>query len=338
MANHLGAEDFLRDLRSRTENLDQVNRSSAIAIGLLAGASAALPRRGAAQTSPRSAPIRLGAVAVDSYAEPFYARDTGAFERAGLDVQIATFTSSGPMAAAAAGGAMDVGMTDVSVLANAVGRGLPFVVLAGGGLYAAEEPTTVLCVAKAAPYRNAKDLEGSAIAVSSLVSLSSTGVKAWLVQGGVDLAKIRLVEMPPPTMGAALDRGTIGAAFIAEPALSDTLPLVRPFANCYDAIGRRLALNNWFTTVDWLQRNPETAKRLVRCIYETAAWANHHRSETAAILAKQTTLDVERIQTMRRAVYATSLDPGMMQPVLDAAYTYKTIDRRVNANDLLAKL
>jgi ABC-type nitrate/sulfonate/bicarbonate transport system substrate-binding protein len=305
------------------------------AVALAAGALAALPLRGRAQNAPLR--IRLGAVPVDSYAEPFYAQHEGVFDRAGFAVEIIPFNSSGPMAAAAAGGALDIGMTDVSVLANAVDRGLPFVAIAGGGLYASTEPTTVLCVAKTSALATAVQFEGQAIAVSSLASLSSTGVKAWLVRNGADLAKVRLVEMPPPEMAAALVHGAIAGAFIAEPIFTQALSDVRPLANAYDAIAPRLALNNWFTTKAWLAQNPDAVTRFVRCIYDTARWANAHRDMTAAILASVARLDVERIRHMRRAVYATSLDPAMMQPVLDAAYTYKTIAHRMTAGDLMAK-
>jgi NitT/TauT family transport system substrate-binding protein len=305
-------------------------------VALIAAAVAAAPLRAAAQPRAQPTRIRIGAVPVDSYAEPFYARALGLFERAGFAVDVVPFSSSGPMAAAAAGGAVDIGMTDVSVLANAVGRGLPFVVIAGGGLYSSAEPTTVLCVAKSAPALAATQFEGQAIAVSSLASLSSTGVKAWLVRNGADLAQVRLVEMPPPEMAPALARGAIAGAFIAEPVLTQALATVRPLAAAYDAIAPRLALNNRFTSKAWLAENADAARRLVRCIYETARWANRNRDASAAILATVTKLDVEGIRHMRRALYATSLDVTMMQPVLDAAYTYKTIDRHVNATDLVA--
>jgi NitT/TauT family transport system substrate-binding protein len=306
-------------------------------IALIAGGVAAMPLRASAQTTGRMR-LRVGAVPVDSYAEPFYAQAMGFFEGAGFDAEIIPFNSSGPMPSAAAGGALDVGMTDVSVLANAIGRGLPFLVIAGGGLYSTAESTTVLCVQKSSPIQRAQQFEGQTIAVSSLVSLSSTGVKAWLVRNGADLAKIKLVEMPPPEMPAALNRGVVGGAFIAEPVLTQALLTVRPLANAYDAIAPRLSLNNWFTTKDWLAQNPDAATRLVRCIYDTARWANQHRDESAVILAKVAKLEIDQIRRMRRAVYATTLDAATMQPVLDAAYTYKTIDHRVIAGDLTAKL
>jgi NitT/TauT family transport system substrate-binding protein len=312
-----------------------ISRSQSLA--LLAAGAMGMPRAAVAQSTVQTARIRVGAVPVDSYAEPLFANDLGFFDRAGLAVEILPFNSGGPMAAAAAGGAIDIGMTDVAVLANAVARGLPFVAIAGSGLYSSVLPTTVLCVAKSSPFRTAVSFEGHAIAVSSLASLSSTGVSAWLSRNGADITKVRLVEMPPPEMSAALNRNSIAGAFIAEPVLSQALPFVEPLANAFDAIGKRFALNNWFTTKDWLQQNGDAAKRLVRAIYDTANWANKHHDETATILTKYAHLDLDQARRMRRATYATSLDVATMQPALDAAFTYKVIDRHVNAADLLAK-
>jgi NitT/TauT family transport system substrate-binding protein len=312
-----------------------LSRAGLLRIG--GAALASLSVRGIAQAAP--ATIRLGAVAVDSYAEPFYAQATGAFARANLAVDLTTFRSSGPMAAAAAGGAIDVGMTDISVIANAVGHGLPFVAIAGGGLYSSDEPTTMLCVAANAPYRHAKDFEGKAVAVSSLSSLSSTGVAAWLVRNGAELDNVRLIEIAPPEMAAALERGAVAGALIAEPVLTAAVTSgARPLANVYDAISPRLALNNWFTTTAWLERNPEAARRLVRCIYDVATWANAHRDQSGAILSRVARIDASTVRRMHRAMYATSLDVAVLQPVLDAAFTFKTIGRRVNAAALIASL
>src|ERR1700735_1469518 len=118
--------------------------SRAQSLALLAAGAMGMPRAAVAQSTPPAARIRVGAVPVDSYAEPLFANDLGFFDRAGLAVEILPVNSGGPMAGAAAGGAVDIGRTDVAVLANAVARGWPFVAIAGSGLYSSVLPTTVL--------------------------------------------------------------------------------------------------------------------------------------------------------------------------------------------------
>ena len=41
---------------------------------------------------------------------------------------------------------------------------------------------------------------------------------------------------------------------------------------------------------------------------------------------------------MNRTRYATSLDPKLMQPVLDVALKYQLIEKPLNAADLMVKL
>jgi len=275
-------------------------------------------------------------VVADTYAEGLFASDSGFFTRAGLDVDVRVFPGSGAVAVAAAGNALDVGLTDAVVLANAINRGVPLVAIAGSGLYLPGEATALLCVGRDAPYKKAKDFEGQAVAVVTLVSISSTGVKAWFAKNGADLTKIRFIEMPFPEMPAAIARGSVAGAFLAEPTLSQAAD-VRILADTYAAIGNRFLISNWFTTRDWLARNPDLARRLVATIYLSARWANQHRDLTAPILVKYAKLDPEKVHAMRRCPYAvTALRPELLQPVLDAAARFKTIEHPVNAADLIA--
>jgi len=307
-----------------------VKRSRAIA-ALAGGAALSLPRFARAQATT----VRIGTLLTDNYCMGYYAQDGGFFGRSGLSIELTPFSNGAAMAAACAGGSIDVGTGESTELANGVIRGLPFVIVAGGALWSADAPTTFLCVARNSTIRTAKALEGATIAVPALVSLSATAVKAWLAQGGADLTKVRFVELKPPEMAEALSRGTIDAAHLSEPPFSFGLDLIVPIAEPQDTIAKRFLISNWFATRDWLAHNPESAQRLVAAAYETARWANTHHADTLLILAKYAKLDVSRLQTMKRATYATSLDARLMQPVLDAGFQFGALPRRLNAADLV---
>ena len=113
------------------------------------------------------------------------------------------------------------------------------------------------------------------------------------------------------------------------------LDFIVPIAEPQDAIAKRFLISNWFTTRAWLERNPEPARRLVAAAYETARWANTHHADTLLILAKYAKLDVSRLQTMKRATYATSLDARLMQPGTRRSFQFGALPRRLNAVDLL---
>src|SRR6185312_6397955 len=105
---------------------------------LLAAATAAPAPAGAQPDRP----LRIGAETNETYGEALYGVDGGFFRRAGLTVEPQLFASAGPIATAVAAGAIEVGLTDALVLANAVKRGVPLVAIAGAGLFRTTDPTS----------------------------------------------------------------------------------------------------------------------------------------------------------------------------------------------------
>jgi NitT/TauT family transport system substrate-binding protein len=299
----------------------------------LLGASVLAPRLAAAQT----AKIRIGAPASDTFAIAFFAADGGFYQRAGLDVSVTVFPGSGPVTTAVAGGALDVGLTDLVQLANAFNRGVPLSAICGGGLYTPADSTTELCVGKNSTIRTAKDFEGQTIGVITLASISAVAVRAWLTQHGADAQKVKLVEMPFAEMAPAIARGTVAGAYLAEPVMSQVLPELRIVASPYDAIAGHFLISLWFSSNDWIANNRDTAHKLVRAIGEAAKWANAHRDLTLPMLVKYAKLDPDKTAGMRRARYETSLDPRLLQPVLDIAASYHAIEKPVAAPSVIAK-
>ena len=304
-------------------------------IALLSAMAVAAPTGGLAQSLPA---IRFGLSNNDTYGEPLYGIDSGIFARAGLKVEAQPFSSAGPVATAVAAGAIDVGLTDALLLANAVNHGVPVVGIAGAGLFRVSDPTSALCVAKNSPLKDAKGFENQTIAVGTLVSLTSVAIKMWLTRNGADIAKVRFVEMPFTEMPAALTKGTVAGAYLIEPAFTQAANDVQIVSLPYAAIAPTFAISLVVTTRNWIAQNSDAARKLVAAMYDTARWANQNHPKTAEILAKYSNADVDVVRRMKRTAYATSLDPATVQALLDAAYTSKLIDRPTNAADLLMRI
>ncbi len=308
--------------------------SRARALGALSAAAALAPSLVGAQAPS----VRLGGSGTDLYIEPFLALDAGYFSRAGLSVDVSALANGGAIASAVAGGALEAGLADMIQIANAVNRGLPFAFFAGSGLYSSEAPILALCVAKNGAMKSAKDIEGGTVALVALKSITEAAVREWLRQNGADLAKIKFIEMPYGEMTPALARGTVAAAFLGEPFLSAGKDDVRIVGRCYDVVAPSFYISAWFGSRDWIGKNPEVVRKLAGALYACASWANGHHDETAPILAKYAKLDVGRIRAMNRTRYATTLDPRLMQPVLDIAVRYQLIEKPVAAADLIVRL
>lgn len=300
---------------------------------------ATIPAVGVGLPSRAQTPkLRMAAIAAETGGEPLYLLDGGFFSKFGIDVEMNLFTSGGQITNALAGGALDVGIADPIQVGNAFNRGLPFGYFAGGVEYSTDAATTQLCVAKNGPIKSAKDLDGQTIGVYGLGSMPEFSAKEWLRSNGVDVARLKFVEIPPAALDAAIGRGTVAAGMVGEPWLSFTgdTELVA-LGKAFDACAKRFYVNGWFANRDWLAKNPGTVRSLVSSIYAGARWANTHHAETAQILAKYGKVDVARIQRMIRAAFDTALDPKKLQPPLDIAWKYHGIERPLTAAQLIVK-
>lgn len=281
----------------------------------------------------------MAAVPSDSYAEPYDGLDGDFFARAGLNVNVMSFSSGGQITSAVAGGALDVGIADPIQVGAGYLHGIGFGYFAGGMEYSTDAPTSQLCVLKNGPIATAKDLAGKTLGVFGLRSMPVFSTRAWLDSNGVDVSEVKFVELPPSAMVPAILRGTIAAGVVVEPELS-TAPDqgVVPFAKVYDACAKHFYINSWFAKRDWLAQNADTARKLAQAIYQTARWANTHHAETLPILAKYTKMETDKISRMTRATYDTMLDPAKVQPPITLALKNHVFDKPLTAEELIVKL
>ena len=104
--------------------------------------AAAFAVRPARASSQQLTPLTIAGVPEESISPALWAAQTGGFRRAGLDVTIQSQSSGSAIAAGVAGGSYGIGKSSLVSLITAKSRGLPFVLVAGGGLYSAKNPNT----------------------------------------------------------------------------------------------------------------------------------------------------------------------------------------------------
>jgi NitT/TauT family transport system substrate-binding protein len=224
-------------------------------------------------------------------------------------------------------GSLDIGISNIGSLGAAYSHGLPIVLLAPGAVYDQKKQATALVVADPA-LKTAAGLIGKVIAVNGLHDLVMFATTAWLTQNGTDANAVKFVEMPFPEMPVAVGRGTVDAAVVAEPALSNALSPAfgqRILGYPYDAVNDRkpFLITCWFTTQDWLKNHRDVAHRFVDALGETSRWANANPGQSAPLLAKYIKLTPEVLASMTRAIYGRGLAVNEIQPVLDLAYKAK---------------
>jgi len=300
-------------------------------LALAVGAVSSAPVR-----SATPAAINVISLPSDTAGTVYYAEDLGYFKAAGLDVHITNMTASPPIVAAVASGAGDIGFSVVTSTAVARDRGIPVRFIAPGALWVTANATAQLVVAKDSPLQSAASFNGKTIAITGLADLTYYGTKAWLDRNGGDTSTVKWVELSFPGMAAAVTTHRVDAAMIAEPFLEAAKSQVKFVAPVDDAIAPRFMSTGWIATDAWIKAHPAEAAKFADVMRQTAVWANAHQKESAQILLKHTRITAETAATMNRVTYATTLDPKLMQPSIDAAAKYSSTPMRVTpATDLI---
>jgi NitT/TauT family transport system substrate-binding protein len=273
----------------------------------------------------------------DSVTVVLWAQKSGIFKRNGLDVQLTPQRSGATVAAAVAGGTYQIGKASITSLIAAHVRGVPFVVVAPSSIYEASKPNTGLLVKVDSPIRTAAGLNGKTVAVAALNDLYSIGTRLWVDQRGGDSSSLKLIEMPLNVIPDALVSGRIDAGASDTPALQEALDSgkVRLLSHMQDAFGVDFLITAWFTTSDFIAKNRPAVRAFAKSLRESALYVNAHHADTVDLIAKFTAVDPAVIEKMGRVTVGTSLDPKLIQPVINASAKYKTIASGFDARDLM---
>lgn len=296
--------------------------------------AAAIPRLARAQSLPV---LRVASTTDEDVLAALYGRESGLFTKAGIAVDLLKGNNGAAVAAGVVGGAIDVGKSSTMGLVNAHAKAIPFTIVAPCALYVSEIGNSGLVVAKDSPIKTGRDLNGRTLSVAALHDLFSVAMSAWIDQHGGDSRTVKFLELPNSAAPEAVATGRVDAATIANPHLSEALAAgkVRLIGQSFDAIAKRFWSAAFFCTDDFLARNRDTMPRFRRALFEAAAYVNGHPVETAPLLGKYTGIDPSVIATMPRTALATTVDPRLLQPVIDRAVEYKAIPKPFDAREMV---
>ncbi len=155
--------------------------------------------------------------ATADFAPAFIAKDAGIFEKHGLDVTLTNLatTSLGPPALQA--GSLQLASSSPPLLLLANDGGMDLVAVAGVAAMDARHPRSSLLTRPGFTATKASDFIGKKIARPGINSAIDLVLKRWLLDNGVALNQVTLVETPFTQMGDLMKAGQIDAAFELEP-------------------------------------------------------------------------------------------------------------------------
>jgi NitT/TauT family transport system substrate-binding protein len=308
-------------------------RSLAVLALLVAGVVMSTPPAGAQSLIA----VKVGTLPTDGCSVIFYAKELGFFQKNGLDVDIQTMPSGPAIAAAVAGGALDVGVANVATVAQARLHGLPLRYIAPSSMAEPSTMTDIVLVAADSTIRTGADLNNKTIAINGLKDLQQITAMAWVDKHGGDSKTLHFLEIPIPQMAAAVEAHRADAALDVEPFVSGARAQGqgKVIGDVLDGVAPRFMVVGWFALGPWITAHADTAARFATALRQAAGWANAHHTESAAILVRNTKIPASAIDTMARAQFGLTLDPAMIRPIVDAAVKYGVLDRPVDVNDLI---
>jgi len=308
---------------------------------LLTGAAVAITARRAFAQSPAAlTPLHIASTANDDVTSALYAIQQDMFRKAGLDVTLSTLTSGSAISAAVAGGAVDIGRSSMLPLITARSRGIGFMLIAPSGLYLASAPVAALVAPVTSAVHTAKDLEGKIVSCPALGDLDSLAVHNWIDANGGDSKLVQYVEMPGSAVVTELAAGRVAAGTLQNPFLAQAVKggTVRVLGYHLSSIGTRLMQSAWFATSAFLEKNATAARAFAQVMQTASAYCNTHQAQTVDLLASFTKMDPATIAGMARTEFAPSLDPALIQPLIDTAAKYKFIGAAFGAREFIARL
>ena len=278
--------------------------------------------------------LRVGNVPIDSSSEIFAAQSEGFLAKAGIAIDIQSFTNGNAIAAALVSGALDIGGVNVLSLASAHEKGLPLKIVGSGATYTTKNPTTVMLVPNASPLKTPRDLSGKVVAVNVLQGIAHVSAESWIDKNGGDSKQVKFIEFPFAAMPAALAANRVDAAVVAEPQRTSARADTRIFGKSYDGIADLWMIDAWTVNDAWLTANPDVAHRFSDAMQQAAVWANRNHDKTAELVSAATKIDISIVRAMRRATFLEHVNLSVVQPVIDAGAQYGALSARFPASDL----
>ena len=227
------------------------------------------------------------------------AQADGAYEKAtGWTIDWRKFDTGAEVIAAVASGDVQIGYVGSSPLAAAASRQLPIETFFIAVQIGASE---ALVVRDKAGIAKPQDLVGKKIAVP-FVSTTHYSLLAALKHWGINPKDVQILNLRPPEIAAAWERGDIDAAYVWDPALgkikasgnvlTDSAQVAQWGAPTFDA---------WIVRRDFAEKHPKFVQEFARVTAEVVAAyrANPNawgaKSPQAAKIAKLTGANPEEI-------------------------------------------
>jgi NitT/TauT family transport system substrate-binding protein len=293
-------------------------------------------------SGPEKTSLKVGILKITDVYPIWVAQKEGFFKEVGIDnVQVTEMAGGAAIQPAIQSGQLDLGWSNVVSVVISKPRGFNFKFFAGGTWIGPDaERNQVILVKKNSPITDVKQLEGKRYGVNTLGNIAELSVRAYLDEQGVDLNKVKIVELGSPITVPPLVQGRVDAVSANEPAVTIGLQggKVRILAeNPYSALGEEVFLAGWIANDKFLNENPKTVKAFSQAISKAVAWSRdeQNKEEFTQLLAQNTGLAPDVVDKQVMSITKDQVTAADIQPWIDASKKYGLLKETFPPEDVL---
>lgn len=287
--------------------------------------------------APAKTPVRAAYVPVVTWLPAMVAKDTGIFERHGLDVSLPLIQNLG-LLPGTLGKQFDIAPSTPPDLINAAAKGLDVVAVSGGFIESSAHRFIEIIVRKDSGIKGPQDLKGKVVGSPALGSLMHIATLYWLKKNGVDPGSIQAVEVPFPNMPDQLKAMRLDAVEALEPFVTPMLAagnvtIGDPILTIADPSHGTL----WIANGAWARGNPAVIKSWNASLTEAADYIKNNPDQSRAILGKYTKLPDPVVKTIPIPPYDTVLKAKSLEPWINALIDLGQLTKPIKAESLVVE-
>ena len=285
--------------------------------------------------------VKIIYTAAPPYLASFVAQDQGFFAKNGLDVTLELVATGGVIAQALVAGGAEIGGPTATVLLQANDNGLDLVAVAAAEKF----PTPYQLGLLSRPGANIilpSDFAGKTIGVPGLGGVIDVLTVKFLSAKGVDVKKVKRVELSFPQMGDSLKSAQVDAVAAADPFYSRIVSAnIGAAAGAFaEIVPKGTVAAIYASTRKWAEANPDAVKAFRESLSEANDFIQNTKNDAdvRGSLAKYTKLPPQVAGTL---VYPTALDPVLgaanVQFWIDVAKEQGLIEKKPEARNFITK-
>ncbi len=276
--------------------------------------------------------LTVGVMATADLAPLYMARKDGLFAAEGLTVEPVVASGGAAQITSMVAGDIDITYSNYVSVLEAAKKGLPLRIIRENnrsgpqGIYAMADG-----ISKPA------ELAGKKIAVNSLGNIQELTARAVLQSYGVDPSTLTFVELPPPEMLSALERGDVDAAWLVEPfvTLASQTSDVARVVSAFEGPTEDLPVAGWTATEQFVQENPDEVAAFVRAMDQAMSRAQAHPKALEQTIPTYTDISAGLAHQLSEPGLATRSDLSDLDELESLMVEHGIIDARLDLDQVV---